>query len=126
MSDREPTVEQDSIDVRQLANAIRFAVFAIVFGLSCLGLRISQSINDFARFYQDMLGGKPLPLVTEYVLSSQSLFIAVSLIIATIAMATLFFRRVVVSLYVLGGLGFVAAAESVLLHATLTLPFVQV
>jgi hypothetical protein len=116
----------DAIDVRQLARAVRFALVAIVLGLSYLSLRSSLSIGSFEVIFRDMFGGKPLPTLTQFVLSARLLFVAVSILVPIAAVATLFLRDVIRSVYLIGTLGFVTIAQFITLYHGLSAPLTQI
>ena len=126
MNEAEQIPQQDAIDVRQLARAIRFALVAIVLGLSYLSLRSSLSIGSFELIFRDMLGGKPLPALTQFVLSARPLFVAVSVLVPIAALATLFLRSVIGSFYLIGALGFVTIAQFITLYHGLSAPLTQI
>ena len=125
-NEAEPTPPPDAIDLRQLARAIRFALVAIVLGLSYLGLRGSLSIGDFELIFRDMLGGKPLPALTVFVLGARPFFLGISILVPALAIATLFLRGVVRSFYVIGALGFVTIAQFITLYHALSAPLSQI
>src|SRR5262245_40173602 len=102
MNETEQIPPQDAIDSRKLACAIRFALVALVLGLSYFSLRSSLSIASFRQMFADMLGNKPLPALTVFVLAARPWFMAVSILVPIMAIATLFLRSVISSFYVLG------------------------
>ena len=123
----EPSADQDEgIDIRQLANAIRLVFFVVVLGMASVTLFICQSIDRFETIYRDMLGGRPLPLLTTLVLSGRPFLLALSLTIPAAAIGTLFTRRVVLSIYVLAALGFLAVAVAGLVFPSLFLPLLEI
>lgn len=126
MSHLQPSFQQEPIDVRQLARAIRFALVAIVLSVSYFGLRSSLSIGQFGAIFNDMLAGRPLPAITVFVLKAKLAFVAVSILLPTAAVATLFQRRVVASFYVIGGLSVLAIVQFVVLYHALSAPLVEV
>ncbi len=126
MSSPVPDSPPDLISVRQLANAIRFIFYAVVLGLSSVAIVLCMSISDFEGIFKDMLNGKPLPLVTQFLLMGRPFLVAASFLVPVGATATLLSRRVVLSLYILGVLGFVAIAESAFLYAGLFAPLVGI
>ena len=126
MSEAEPTPRQDAIDVQQLACAIRFALVSIVVGLSYLSLRSSLAIQDFSLIFADMLGGRPLPALTAFVIGARPLFVTVSILVPVVAIATLFLRGVVGSFYIIGVLGFVTIAQFITLYHSLSAPLTQI
>ena len=126
MNEAEQIPQQDAIDVRQLARAIRFALVSIVLGLSYLSLRSSLSIESFSQIFADMLGGKPLPALTQFVLGARPLFVAVSILVPIVAVATLFLRGIVGSFYIIGVLGFITIAQFITLYHGLSAPLSQI
>jgi hypothetical protein len=126
MNEAEQIPQQDAIDVRQLAHAIRFALVAIVLGLSDLSIRSSLRIGSFELIFRDMLGGKPLPAGTQFVLSARPLFLGVSILVPIVAVATLLLRHLVSSFYVIGALGFITIAQFITLYHGLSAPLTQI
>lgn len=126
MNEPQQTPQDDAIDVRQLARAMRFALITIVLGLSYVSLRCSLSIGTFELMVQDMLGQEPLPFLTRMVLSARPLLVAVSILVPIVSLATLMFRRVVTSFYVLGVLVLVTAAQLITLYHGMSAPLVQI
>lgn len=126
MNEAEQNPPQDAIDVRRLAHAIRFALVAIVLGLSYLSIRSSLSIGGFSVIFADMLDGRPLPALTRFVLGAAPLFVGVSVLVPIVAVATLFLRGVVRSFYIIGVLGFVTIAQFITLYHGLSAPLTQI
>jgi hypothetical protein len=126
MNKAEQNPQQDAIDSRQLARAIRFALVAIVLGLSYLSIRSSLSIGGFSHIFADMLGGRPLPALTQFVLGARPFFVAVSVLVPIVAVATLFLRRVVSSFYIIGTLAFITIAQFATLYHGLSAPLTQI
>jgi hypothetical protein len=126
MNEAEQIPQQDAIDARQLGRAIRFALVSIVLGLSYLSLRSSFSIESFSQIFADMLGGKPLPGLSQFVLSARPLFVAVGVLVPIVALATLFLRSLVTSFYVIGVLGFVTIAQFITLYHGLSAPLTEI
>jgi len=106
MNEAKQTQQEDAIDFLKLARAIRFALVAMVIGFSYLGLRASLVIKGFGKIYEDMLGrDERLPVLTTFVLNARFLFVTISILIFIIAVATLFSRRLVRSVYIIGVVG---------------------
>jgi len=112
--------------VAELARAVRFVFVVPVLGFSYLAIRSSLSIASFEAMFKDMLGGKPLPALTTLVLELRWLFVAVALLVPALAIGCLFLRRVVWSLYLLGGLALVPLAETCVLYQALSAPLLQI
>ncbi|MCE9612139.1 MAG: hypothetical protein K8R23_18230 [Chthoniobacter sp.] len=126
MNEAEKIPQQDAIDVRQLARAIRFALVALVLALSYLSLRSSLSIGGFSQIFSDLLDKEQLPSLTLFVLGARPLFVAVSILVPIIALATLFLRGMVLSFYIIGALGFVTIAQFITLYHGLSAPLSQI
>ncbi len=114
------------IDVWQLARAIRFAMVAMVLPLSYLSLRSSLSVATFGAVFHDMLGGKPLPALTQFVFAISPVLIGFAFLAPILALATLFLRKVVLSFYILGVLGFLTVVEFILLYHGLSAPLFEI
>ena len=116
-------MNEDSIDIRQLARAIRFALVALVLGLSYFGIRASLSVPEFENIFKDMLGGThPLPVLTSFVIQMRLPIIAVSFAIPLVALGSLLWRNLVSSFYLLGCLGLLALLEAIVLYHGLAAP----
>ena len=113
MNEAKQIPQPDALDVRQIARAIRFALVAIVLGLSYL-------------IFRDMLGGKPLPRLTQFVLSARPLFVAVSILVPLVAVATLFLRGVTASFYIIGMLVCVTVVQCITIYHGLLAPLTQI
>jgi hypothetical protein len=111
-----------SVDAAQLARAVRFALVGLVVGLSYFSIMASMSIGLFNALFNDMLNGRPLPRVTEFILQTRGLFMASSMLVPGVAVGTLFSRKVVQSIYLLGALGFFTIGQSILIFQCLILP----
>lgn len=126
MNHSEPVSSRDTIDARQVGNAVRAVAFAIVIGLSYFNINIVRSIPRFETIYNDMLGGKPLSLATQIILSGNAVFLAIAAAIPAAALAALLTRRVVAGIYVLGALGFLTLFETGFVFAALFSPLIEI
>jgi hypothetical protein len=109
-----------------VARAIRFALVCILVAFSLLNIRSALSINKFGTIFRDMLGNKPLPELTTFVVSSPTLFALLSFAVPICAVAMLFSPRFVRSFYVLGVLAVVIIAELLVLYHALMAPMGQI
>ena len=116
----------DPIDVRRLARAIRFALVAVIVGLSYFGVRASLSIDGFRQIFLDMLGAHPLPGLTVFVIQMRAVFIAISLLMPTLAIGTLFWRNLIRYFHLLGCLALLAAIHFVTLYHALSAPLAMI
>ena len=127
MNEAEQTQQQDPIDVRQLAGAIRFALVGIILGLSLLGLRTGPNIESFRKIFEDMLGKEEaLPAVTRFVLNAGPWFVVVSYLTPILAVWTLFLRSFVVSFYIIGVLGFITVGQFIIIFHGFFAPLVKI
>ena len=123
MNEAEQTPQQDAIDIRQLARAIRFALVSIVLGLSYLCLSCSLSIDSFESIFHGIANNPHLPILTQFVISARLLFVAVNILVSVAAIVTLFLRGFVTSFYIIGVLGFVIIAQFITLYYAVIAPF---
>lgn len=126
MNTIEPPAPATPLDVRRLAGAIRFALVAIIVGISYFGVRSSLSIGAFEQVFADMLGARPLPALTQAILGARLLFIGTSILVPVAAIGTLFWTRIVASFYLLGVLSFIAIVEVIVLYHGLSAPLFQI
>jgi hypothetical protein len=126
MTDSEPTNPEDIIDVRRLANAVRLFAFAIVMGLSLFNFTIVRSISRFETMFGDMLGGKPLPLVTQLVIEGKLVLLLVAGLFPAFALWALLSPRVVPAIYALGIAALIALLEAGVVFLVLFLPLVEI
>lgn len=68
-----------SAEIRDLARGVRAISCAFAFIICYFNAFLTFKISYFGSVYADMLGGKPLPLITEVVCQGRAGFIALSL-----------------------------------------------
>jgi hypothetical protein len=112
MNDASPESE-----VKNIGRAVRFGFIAIVLGVSYPNIRLAFVLDRFAVIYNDMLNGKPLPPATDFVLHSQPLLMAISLLIPLVALGLIWLAPLSRSLWSAGA---VIVAVFVQLHFTFT------
>jgi hypothetical protein len=96
-----PLTDKSPIDSQlRLSRAVRCALASIVLGFSYPNLQFSLHIENFQRIYHDMLGNRPLPPSTTFVVHYHTLFASFSILLPIIAVATIFWGRVFISVYV--------------------------
>ena len=115
-----------SPEVYRLARSIRFAFVSIVLGLAYLNIRSSLSIFAFRQIFRDMLNGKALPVLTEFVISGSTLLIVLSLLIPLVAIGTLFSSRLISSFYLLGVLALLIMIQFITLFYAFSAPLSQI
>jgi hypothetical protein len=126
MNDSPPNPSSPGFDPVQFARATRFAFVAIVLCISYFSMRTSLAIGHFETIYRDMLGGKPLPPVTQWVMYLRTLFVLVSLFIPLTALATLCMSNLTRAVTILGWLIPLALVELVMLSQALSAPLFEI
>jgi hypothetical protein len=71
----------------------QIALVLLAIGVAGFGLFECAQIGSFVVLYRDELGGKPLPLATQWVIAYRSGFMAVFLFLACAAVATYALRE---------------------------------
>lgn len=82
--------------------AIRFGFAAVVLGMSYPNIRLALGLHRFGAVFQDMLGGKPLPVITTVTLQAQPFLAGLSMVIPLLAVALVFVGRRTQSIYISG------------------------
>jgi hypothetical protein len=103
------------VDLTAMVRAFRFAFVCMLLGDCCFDILSTLGIDKFRVLYADMLGGKPLPAITVFILRFQTLFVVLSIGVPVCALATLVSRKLIRSIYILGVLAFFIFTESGLL-----------
>ncbi len=99
----EPLIPTDKSELSRVSRAVRFALAALVLGMSYPNIHCAFGIPKFQQIYQDMLMGKPLPQVTEFVVRFQIVFEALSILLPVLALGSVAARGTTRPLYVVGG-----------------------
>ena len=113
-------------EVASLSRALRFTLCALVLGISCFNILSALAIGKFAAIFNDMLAGKPLPPLTEMILTLWPGLVVLSLLIPITAIALLFVRRLVLPVYLSVGLAIVAICQLFLTHIAMLFPLLDV
>lgn len=113
-------VEALRAEVRGLSLALRIVCFSILLAISALNSRAAASIPKFEQIFSDMLGGRPLPALTQWVVENQSLLAQAAIVVFVLGMGALMMRpaRAVIAIAVLALLAlvqFLAIAMALLL-----------
>lgn len=116
----------DKVTPDQLARFIHVALVTAVLCLSFFTIRLCFSIGIFERLYADMLGDKPLPHLTRWILNGRMVFLGFTLLVAGTAIGTLFSRRRLASLYLNVGLAFLLTVELLVLQTGLRSPLIRI
>jgi hypothetical protein len=94
----------------------------IVLGVSHLNIRSVLSINNFDLMFAESLPGKPLPVLTTFVMEYSTPLAWLACAVSACAFASLFLPRLTVAFYVLGGAAVAAFAEMTVLQEGLLAP----
>jgi hypothetical protein len=118
----ESTTSPKSADIEALARAIRFALVLTVIGLSWLNIRAAWSIGAFRLLFLDMIGEKPFPPLTVFVMQFHLPLLWLSFLLPGCAVATAFVKISPRQFYALGAVGLVTGLEAALLYDALFAP----
>jgi len=86
------------------ARAVRFGFAAVVLGMSYPNVQCALAIPRFAQIYQDMLGARPLPVATTWILQFQPFLLGLGILIPLAAIILIFAGGRTRSIYISGGL----------------------
>ena len=98
----EPNPDPGPSEFLRVARALRFALVALVLGVSYPNIRCALAIPAFQRIYTDMLGNKPLPADTAFAIHFHAVLVLLSFAIPLLAVISLFLRRLSTSIYLAG------------------------
>ncbi len=126
MNDSPPQLPPPAFDIVKFASATRFALVAVVFCLSYFGVSSSLSIGHFDQVFHDMLGGKPLPTVTQWVLHFRLLILLISLLVPLTALATLFLSNLARAVTILGWLVITSFVLCLTIYQGLVTPLIEI
>jgi len=116
------TVQSPSAD---RAIRIGFCVISLIF--SYFAIRFSLSIDGFGRIFADMLGGKPLPELTKFVLQTKFIWLSLSVLCAVLPFGfALFVRRTSIAIYGISAATLVQTIQMIFLWTALTTPLVSI
>lgn len=80
-------------EIRQISIGARTLAIAFIVVLDYLNLRLALMINSFGVIFRDLLGGKPLPSFTQFILANELLFVTLALAFLTGAVCVAIFVR---------------------------------
>jgi hypothetical protein len=126
MSNTPPNLPPPAFDIVRFASATRFALVSIVFCLSYFGLSSSLAIGNFEQIFHDMLGGKPLPVVTQWLLHLRLLILLVSVLVPITALATLFLSNIARAVTILGWLVIISFVDCLSIYQGLAAPLIEI
>jgi hypothetical protein len=98
MADNEST----SSELRASSRALRFALVALVLGLSYPNIRLALALPNFQQIYTDMLGNKPLPAATTFIIHARTVLLLLSFAVPLLALLSLALRSLSKSTYLAG------------------------
>ncbi len=104
----------------------QIAMVLLAIGAAGFGLFQCAQIEKFVVLFRDELGGKPLPLATQWVIAYRSGFMAVSFFVACAATATFALRERWQAIGALVTLILAGVLIGLFVRLALTLPFIVV
>ena len=84
---------EPSQQIRSLALGVRAVALIFTLILSYFNVRLAFHISGFQTIFSDMLGSKPLPLITDLVIRAKPIWICSSIIFALAAIAAILLVR---------------------------------
>jgi hypothetical protein len=104
---------------------IGFCVVSLIF--SYFATRLSFSIGGFRAIFADMLGGKPLPYLTQLVLQSGTIWVIFSLLFAVLPFVFAFLvPRTSYAIYGIAAITTLQVIQAVFLWTALTSPLFSI
>ncbi len=113
------------LTVKDLARAVQIILTCLVLGVSYFNIRLSNSIPVFESIFMDMMSGKPLPMLTQFVISTAWAFNIMSVLILPLSIALFFIRRPVMAIYWNGALLMVCMGSIILITRSMYGPLIQ-
>lgn len=80
-------------EIRQISIGVRTLAIAFIVVLDYLNIRLALMINYFGGIFRDMLGDKPLPALTQFIVANELLFVTLALAFLTGAVCVAIFVR---------------------------------
>lgn len=118
-------IEELRGEVRDLTLAVKIFMGALLFVICALSARAAASVMYIRSIFNDILGGKPLPALTEIVLRSDRLLLTVSVLLLVVGLASLMLR-VRLAVMIVAGLIVVALSLLCAICFALLLPFLTI
>jgi hypothetical protein len=97
-----PATRPANSEILAVLKALRFAFVSAVLFLSYFPLRFTLATSAFRNILRDMLEGRRLPVVSQFVFSNETFLLILSLLLPAAAIATLFWKNLRKSFYALG------------------------
>ena len=114
-------------EIRSLASGIRSVAMVFVLILSYFSARLAFQINYFGFIFTDMLGGKPLPNMTTFVIQNNIIFVLLSLLVPVAAIViVLAVRNHRNALFSLSALMIIAFLQMHVVWSALFAPFYSI
>lgn len=122
----ESNTELSRNELLNIARALRYSWIALVLGISYLNVRLSFSISWFQSIYHDMLGNKPLPPETAFVIQARYFLIVLSFALPLLAMYSLLLRRTSISINIIGIVVLFVVVQVVFTWHAVAIPFFMI
>jgi hypothetical protein len=120
-----PPVQVDP-NFTRIFHGIRFALGIFLLSVCYLNLRATMNIGRFATMYRDMLGTKPLPPLTTFVLSNSTWLFLLSILLPSVILVTMASPKVARSFYIFGIVGLTAMVQLIITSQGLMAPAAQI
>jgi len=124
MSDEDPSLHEDAGWSWGVIGQIALVLLAL--GAAGFGLYECAQVGRFEVIYRDELGGKPLPLATQWVIAYRAGFMTGSLFVACAAIATFGLRERWQAIGALVALLMAGVLIGLFVKCALTMPFVVI
>ncbi|CAN5798674.1 hypothetical protein BH09VER1_BH09VER1_48540 [soil metagenome] len=116
-----------SAEIRDLSRGVRAISCAFALVICYFNAFLTFKISTIGFVFSDMLGGKPLPFITDVIFQGRIGFIALSLGLPLVALlSVIFIRPHRVALSVVGGVLLVAFIQMHFTWIALTAPLVSI
>lgn len=109
-----------------IARAVRFALAALVLGVSYPNIHCAFAMGRFEQIFMDMLGNKPLPAATVFVLRYRWLFEGSSVLFPMLSVMGVFSSRSVRPTYLSGVTVLLVFGQLFFMWFALTGPVVEI
>lgn len=108
------------------ARAIRTTLVCVILAFSFLPIVAAQMLGKVREIANDMLGGQPLPPITEAAFAIEPLFSAIGFAIPFIAFSMLFVRDLIWPFFVLAGLFLIGGVQCIWIGLAIIPPFTTI
>lgn len=113
--------------IKELDQGIRAVAVVFLLIVGYFGIRTAFQIPQFESIYSDMLAGKPLPPVTQFLISGTYIFILTSLVFPIVGVVAVFkVRTPRIALFTVAGCMVVTFIQSHIIFTGLMAPLFDI